>query len=111
MSGTPPAPAPRTLGILLATPEGEASTETVLALARACVARGDEVLLYLVDEGVRNLLREDVSALGSEPGVRLYCCAYGAQRRGIPRAGRAVFCGLYLLHTVLRASDRFLAFT
>jgi len=101
----------RKLGILLATPEEHANTETVLALVRACRARGDEALVYLVDDGVRNLLREDVAALGAESGVRLYCCAHGAQTRGVPRGGPALFCGLYTLHSLVGACDRFLAFT
>jgi predicted peroxiredoxin len=102
---------PRRLGVLLATGEDHPNTETVLGLARASLARGDEVLLYLLDEGVRNLSREDVAALGAEPGVKLYSCAYGSRRRGVASGAHDLPSGLYVLYSLLRGADSFLAFT
>jgi sulfur relay (sulfurtransferase) complex TusBCD TusD component (DsrE family) len=101
----------RRLGVLLATAEDHPNTETVLGLARASLARGHEVLLYLLDEGVRNLTRDDVASLGAEPGVRLYSCAHGSRRRGVASGEHDLPSGLYVLYSLLRGADRFVAFT
>ena len=101
----------RRLGILLATAPGHPNTATVVGLARAARERGDEVSLYLIDEGVRHLLGEEVPVLGARLGVRLYACAYGCERRDVPRSDRALFAGLYVLYSIVQGSDRFLAFT
>ena len=98
----------RTLGLLVASPPGDPRTETLLRLARAARQRGDGLLLYLLDEGVRNLDRAEVEALGRE-GADLYCCAVGAQARGILPDRRAVFSGLYVLASLVAGCDRFLS--
>jgi len=99
---------PHRLGLLLATPPGDPRSETLLRLAAAALARGDRVLLYLLDEGVRNLGLPETAAL-REGGADLYCCAMGARERGIEPDRRAVFSGLYLLASLIAGCDRFLS--
>jgi sulfur relay (sulfurtransferase) complex TusBCD TusD component (DsrE family) len=62
-----------------------------------------------VDDGVLNLDRPEMTVLSGE-GVKLFVCAYGAQRRGVPVSDKAVFCGLVVLSDLVKGCDRFLAF-
>lgn len=99
---------PRRLGLLVTRPPGDPRTESVFALARAALRRRDEVLIYLLDDGVGNLGRAEAEELRRE-GCILYCCALGARRRGIEPDRRAVFSGLYVLASMLEACDRFVS--
>ena len=43
-------------------------------------------------------------------GLKLYVCAYGAQRRGLGRNPKATYAGLALLSDLISAADRFVSF-
>ena len=97
------------LGILLSTPPENKNLQTVFSLAKAAVGQGVDTYLYLIDDGVQNLERLVIDAL-SEEGVKLFLCAYGAQRRSIPTSDKAVFCGLVVLSDLVKGCDRFVTF-
>lgn len=99
----------RKLGILLSTPPENKNLTTVVSLAKEAVGRGVDTYLYLVDDGVENLDRPEIDALSRE-GVKLFLCAYGAQRRNIPASDKAVFCGLVVLSDLVKGCDRFVTF-
>jgi sulfur relay (sulfurtransferase) complex TusBCD TusD component (DsrE family) len=80
-----------------------------VAIAQTARAREMETDLYLIDEGVSHLNHPEIAAL-AEGGVRLYACAYGAQRWGIPVSNRATFCGLVVLSDLVHGCDHFVAF-
>lgn len=99
----------RKLGILLSTPPEHKNLQTVYSLAEEAVAQGVETYLYLIDDGVQNLDRPEIEAL-SKNSVKLFLCAYGAQRRRIPTSDKAVFCGLVVLSDLVKGCDRFVTF-
>ena len=103
--------AKKKLGILLSTgPEHPGNVETALGLGTAALARGADLYLYLIDEGVRAL---DDPRIGSLPdrGAKLFVCAYGCQKRGLPLrdADRVTYCGLVVLTDLINGTDRFVA--
>jgi hypothetical protein len=49
-----------------------------------------------------------VQTLG-ERGARLFVCAFGCQKRGLPLSERATNCGLVVLTDVINGTDRFVA--
>jgi hypothetical protein len=83
---------------------------TALGLAEAALARGDELYLYLIDEGVRALADPRVRDLRGR-GTRLFACAYGCQKRRIPLedGSDVTYCGLVVLTDLINGTDRFLA--
>ncbi|MBI3805128.1 MAG: DsrE family protein [Nitrospirae bacterium] len=97
------------LGILLSTAPENKNLKTVSALAQEAVRQGIDTYLYLIDDGVQNLDRPEIDAL-SQKGVKLFLCAYGAQRRSIPTSDKAVFCGLVVLSDLVKGCDRFVTF-
>lgn len=97
------------LGILLSTPPEDKNLTTVSSLANEALRQGVDTYLYLVDEGVRNLDRPEMERL-RQNGVKLFLCAYGAQRRGIPTSDKAVFCGLAVLSDLVKGCDHFVTF-
>ena len=100
----------RTLGLLLSTGPEHPNLETAVGLAEAALARGTDLYLYLIDDGVRAL---DDPRIGGLPdrGVRLFVCAYGCQKRRIPldAGDRVTYCGLVVLTDLINNTDRFLA--
>lgn len=99
----------RKLGILLSTPPENRNLNTVVSLAKEALHQEVDTYLYLIDDGVLNLDRPEIDALSKE-GVKLFLCAYGAQRRGIPNSDKAVFCGLVVLSDLVKGCDRFVTF-
>jgi sulfur relay (sulfurtransferase) complex TusBCD TusD component (DsrE family) len=99
------------LGLMLSTgPEHPVNLRTALSLADAALDRGASVYLYLIDDGVRALDDARLRAL-PERGVKLFVCAYGCQKRGIPLedSDRLTYCGLVVLTDVINGTDRFVA--
>jgi sulfur relay (sulfurtransferase) complex TusBCD TusD component (DsrE family) len=43
-------------------------------------------------------------------GLKLFACAYGAQRRSVALNEQATFSGLSLLSDVIASTDRFVSF-
>ena len=97
------------LGMMLSTPPAHPNLKTVTALAKTAMNGGDEVYLYLIDEGTLGMDDADLQALATR-GLKLFVCAYGAQRQGISVNDRATFCGLVVLSDLVKGCDRFLSF-
>ena len=97
------------LGLLLSTPPSQPGFHHGLSLAHAALEEGAEVYLYCVDEAVRGVDEPRLQSLAA-CGLKLYVCAYGAQRRGLERNPRAIYAGLALLSDLMAATDRFVSF-
>jgi sulfur relay (sulfurtransferase) complex TusBCD TusD component (DsrE family) len=102
--------AKKKLGLLLSTGPEHRNLETALGLSNAALARGAQVYLYLIDDGVRVL---DDPRIGTLPdrGAKVFVCAYGCQKRGLPLrdADRVTYCGLVVLTDLINGTDRFVA--
>jgi predicted peroxiredoxin len=97
------------LGLMLSTPPNDANLETVFQLSRTALAQGNEVYLYLIDEGTQNYADARLQELKSR-GLKLFVCAYGGQRFGIEPNDLAVFCGLVVLSDLVKGCDSFISF-
>lgn len=97
------------LGILLSAGPDAPGFLHAIKLAEMGLSEGVEVLLYCVDEAVRGA-NESTLQLLIKRGLKLYVCAYGGQRRGLPRDAETHYAGLALLSDLVSASDRFVAF-
>ena len=99
------------LGLLLASsPERPELTLVYRQTIRSLQAK-DDVYLYLIDDGVKTLDCPEIEELRKK-GVKLFACAYGAKKRGIPwDSEKAVFSGLTVLVDMIAGCDRFLAYT
>ena len=100
---------PRKLGLLLSTGPENPNLDTVARLSERARRRGLDVYLYLIDEGTRCLDTPQIQQLPAQ-GAKLFVCAFGAQKMGVPIDGRATFCGLVVLSDIVSGTDRFLAF-
>ena len=102
--------AKKKLGMLLSTSPDHPNVATAAGLADAALARGDDLYLYLIDEGVRALDDARIAALPGR-GAKVFVCAYGCQKRGLPlrAADEVTYCGLVVLTELLNATDRFVA--
>jgi len=98
------------LGLLLSTGPDHANLETAVGLADAALARGTQLYLYLIDDGVRALDDPRVYAL-PDRGAKVFVCAYGCQKRQLPLrdADRVTYCGLVVLTDLINGTDRFVA--
>lgn len=95
------------MGILLSTGKEHPNSATASALIRTGLSKGIDIYLYLIDDGVTNIEKEDYARL-SDRGVKLFVCAYSCQRRGIPRDDRFTYCGLVVLSELVNTCDRFI---
>jgi sulfur relay (sulfurtransferase) complex TusBCD TusD component (DsrE family) len=95
------------LGIILSTPPEEKNLTTVVSLATEARRQGIGVYLYLIDDGVKHIDQPEIEAL-KDAGVKLFLCAYGAQRRSIPSSDKAAFGGLVVLSDLIKGCDRFI---
>jgi len=101
--------AKKKLGILLSTAPEHPNLETAIGLGGAALARGADLYLYLIDDGVRALADPRLRALPGR-GAKLFVCAYGCQKRRLPLSDKATNCGLVVLADIVNATDRFLSF-
>jgi sulfur relay (sulfurtransferase) complex TusBCD TusD component (DsrE family) len=97
------------LGLLLSTPPGQPGFQHGLCLAAAALEAGVEVFLYCIDEAVHGVDEPRLQSLAAR-GLKLYVCAYGSQRRGLPSSPNATYAGLALLSDVMAETDRFVSF-
>lgn len=95
-------------GMLLSTGPEHANLETAVGLSEAALARGADLYLYLIDDGVRALDDARIKGLAGR-GAKLFVCAYGCQKRRRPLSERATNCGLVVLTDVINGTDRFIA--
>jgi len=96
------------LGLMLSTGPENGNLDTAVGLSEAALDRGAQVYLYLIDDGVAAVDHPRVQAL-AERGARLFVCAFGCQKRGLPLSERATNCGLVVLTDVINGTDRFLS--
>lgn len=99
----------RKLGILLSTRPELPSFRHGVRLAGAALAAGVDVYLYCIDDGVAGVRDAELQSLKAS-GLKLYACAYGAQRRRIPVDDAAAFAGLTVVNDLVAGTDRFVAF-
>jgi hypothetical protein len=81
------------LGLMLSTSPDQPGFQHGLGLAEAALAQGVEVYLYCIDEAVRGLDEPRLQSLAAR-GLRLYGCAYAAQRRRLPTDEKTNWAGL-----------------
>ena len=93
-----------------ALPEDATNLDAAVGLSQAALARGANLYLYLIDDGVRALDDARVRAL-PERGAKLFVCAYGCQKRRVPldHADLVTYCGLVVLTDLINATERFIA--
>ncbi len=99
------------LGLMLSTgPERSVNLDTAVGLSEAALARGGQVYLYLIDDGVRALDDARIKGLAGR-GAKLFVCAYGCQKRRVPlsEADSVTYCGLVVLTDLINGTDRFIA--
>ncbi|MDB6056313.1 MAG: uncharacterized protein JWO95_157 [Verrucomicrobiales bacterium] len=97
------------LGILISCPSGEPNFSHGVRLAEAALAQEVDVYLYCIDEAVPGISNTRLQKL-KEGGLKLYACAYGANRRNLPLNDDAVFAGLTVVSDLIAATDKFVAF-
>jgi predicted peroxiredoxin len=78
-------------------------------LAATALDQGVDVYLYCIDDAVRGVGDPELQSLKSR-GLKLYACAYGAQRRNLPVNDLAAFAGLTIVSDLIASTDRFVAF-
>jgi sulfur relay (sulfurtransferase) complex TusBCD TusD component (DsrE family) len=98
------------LGLMLSTSPEHPNLETTLGLSQVALDRGADLYLYLIDDGVRALDDPRVRALPAR-GAKLFVCAYGCQKRGVPLQDvpGVTYCGLVVLTDIVNNTDRFIA--
>lgn len=97
-------------GLLLSTGLDHANLETAVGLADAALARGVQLYLYLIDDGVHALDDPRIRTL-PDRGAKVFVCAYGCQKRHLPLRDpeRVTYCGLVVLTDLINGTDRFVA--
>ena len=100
---------PKKLSLLLSTPSRHPNLETVTRLAETALAADCQVYLYLIDEGTQAMDDPRLNAL-IDRGLKLFVCAYGAERHHVPLNTRATPCGLVVLSDLVKGCDQFLSF-
>ena len=101
--------ASKKLGVLISVPPNHPNFTHGICLAETALAHGVDVYLYCIDEAVRGLGDPRWRKLKAD-GLKLFACAYGAERRKVPMSEQATFSGLSLLNDVIASADRFLSF-
>jgi hypothetical protein len=99
------------LGLLLSTgPERPANLDTAAGLSDAALARGAQLYLYLIDDGVRALDDPRIGGL-ADRGAKVFVCAYGCQKRGLALRDpeKVTYCGLVVLTDLINGTERFIA--
>lgn len=97
------------LGMLVSAGPAEANFWHGIKLARAALDQGVDVYLYCIDEAITGVHLPELQSLKAS-GLKLFGCAYAAQRRRLPVNDTAVFAGLAMVSDLLSATDRFVSF-
>ena len=103
-----PSTGKRKLGLMVSTGPAHPNLDTALGLSDAALARGADVYLYLIDDGVLTVEDARLQALAAR-GLKLFVCAYGCQKRRQPLSERATNCGLVVLADIVNGTDRFVS--
>jgi len=102
-------PTGRKLGVLISAGPDSTSFSHGVRLVAAALAAGCDVYAYCIDQAVSGVGRTDVQELKAR-GLKLYACAYGAHRHGVPIDDRAAFAGLTVVSDLIAGTDRFISF-
>ncbi|OGA55141.1 MAG: hypothetical protein A3F74_13505 [Betaproteobacteria bacterium RIFCSPLOWO2_12_FULL_62_58] len=88
------------LGILVTT---DRHLTHIQGLTRAALARGHEVIVFVMDGGTRLLQDAGLTGLAGLPGVTLSLCEHSAKRHGIATEAlsAAVVCGSQLNNAMM----------
>ena len=80
------------LGILLNT---DKHAGDVIGITKAALAKGHEVLIFMMDNGNNLLENSDVTSLCSLEGVSMNFCDHSAQKLGVDKSGipEDISCG------------------
>lgn len=97
------------LGLLLSVHPDQPGFRHGLGLAEAALNEGVDVYLYCIDDAVHGVEQPKLQALAAR-GLKLFACAYAAQRRHLPVNDKAVFAGLGVVSDLIAATDRFVSF-
>lgn len=97
------------LGLLISIAPEQPGFAHALGLAEAALDKGLEVYLYCIDDAVAGIGAPRLQSLATR-GLKLYACAYSAERRRLSRTDAAIFAGLASLSDLIAATDRFLSF-
>jgi sulfur relay (sulfurtransferase) complex TusBCD TusD component (DsrE family) len=98
------------LGFFLSTSPEHENTQTVSKLAEAAIARGHEVHIFIMCDGVHNAFVPAFAAL-VDKGARVVLCSHNLAERQRPKIEGTIVCGSQYDHAQLvSAVDRYLAF-
>ncbi|MDF1557892.1 MAG: DsrE family protein [ANME-2 cluster archaeon] len=97
------------LGILLTTPPSHQNTHSVIQLSRAAREQGHEVGVFMMADGVYNILHQPLLDLVND-GVELSLCAHNAMQRGLEKVEGVQWGSQYDLSVLANESNRFLTF-
>ena len=96
-------------GILLSTAPEHPNFAHGLKLAEQALQNGVHVYLYCIDEAVAGVADPRLLQL-KQAGLKLFACAYGAQKRNLPLEGEAFYAGLTVVADLMADTDRFVSF-
>jgi hypothetical protein len=98
------------LGFFLSTSPEHENTHTVGKLAEAALARGLEVHIFIMGDGVHNAFVPSFEGL-VEKGARIVLCSHNLAERQRPKIEGTIVCGSQYDHAQLVGTvDRYLAF-
>ena len=97
------------LGLLISSRPDSPKFQYGLRLAETALAEGVDVYLYCIDDAVNGVADPKLQSLKGR-GLKLYACAYGANRRNFPLSDKATFAGLTVVSDLIAGTDRFLSF-
>tara|TARA_B100000029_G_scaffold160893_2_gene156800 strand:- start:2852 stop:3337 length:486 start_codon:yes stop_codon:yes gene_type:complete len=97
------------LGVLLSVGPEHPNFAHSIRLAGTAMEAQLEVFFYCLDDGVTAVDHPELQTMRAA-GMRLFACAYGAQRRKIPPNENAIYGGLTMLSDMVYATDRFVSF-
>ncbi|MSU21790.1 MAG: hypothetical protein EXS30_10395 [Pedosphaera sp.] len=97
------------LGLLVSVRPEHPNFQRALKLAAIALAEGVSVYLYCIDEALAGVTDPHLQAL-KERGLRLFACAYGAQRRNLALSDKAILAGLTMVTDLISGTDRFVSF-
>jgi sulfur relay (sulfurtransferase) complex TusBCD TusD component (DsrE family) len=97
------------LGLLLSISPAHPGFRHGVRLAESALSAGVDVYLYCIDDAVSGVGDPELQKLKSN-GLKLFACAYAAERREIPVDDKAVFSGLTVVSDLIASTDRFVSF-
>jgi sulfur relay (sulfurtransferase) complex TusBCD TusD component (DsrE family) len=95
--------------VLVSAAPDQSGFSHALGVARAALNQGVSVYLYCIDDAVTGVGSPRLQKLRSD-GVKLFACAYAAQRRRLPMETGASYAGLGTVNELIAACDRFVTF-